>query len=59
MQKHNMTTNKKRTEKITSRQTSHARLTPFEENIHIQSLHLNISLPQSNLPTFMWTAKRR
>ena len=59
VQKHSVTKNKKRTEKITSKQASHAWLGPFGENIHIEGLHLNISLPQSNLPTFMWTAKRR
>ena len=42
MQKHNVTKNKKRIEKITSKQASHAGLTPFDEILHIQGLHLNI-----------------
>ena len=54
MQKHYLTKNKKRTEKITSKQASYARLTPFGKNIHIEGLHLNISLLHSDLPTFMW-----
>jgi len=49
VQKHNVTKNKKKTEKITGKQESHARLTPFGQNIHIGGLHLNISLLHSDL----------